>query len=123
MIDLAAQITATILSVVSIYLLSSTHKWRNWGFVPGVIANPFWMLTFWINGQYVLIFVAIIYLYYEARGIQNHLRVEARRQRDIERVLRRRFIAPCEAPYCFHLKTYLETGGEGRPKKPERCDK
>jgi len=58
MLDTAAQVAIVILGTSSIILVARKNKW---GFVLGLLAQPFWFITSYLNQQWGVFFVAIIY--------------------------------------------------------------
>lgn len=56
--DAIAQIAIVILGTSSIILVARKNKW---GFVLGLLAQPFWYITSYLNQQWGVFFVAIIY--------------------------------------------------------------
>ncbi len=61
-IDLASQILLTILSLASIYLIASQERYvRWWAGILGTASEPFWMITFYINGQWVMMLLTLVY--------------------------------------------------------------
>ena len=57
-LDLIAQIGLSIFGIAAIFLVGRKNKW---GFVMGVLAQPFWLTTSYINQQWGVFFVSIIY--------------------------------------------------------------
>jgi nicotinamide riboside transporter PnuC len=64
--DTIAQIGVTIFGVTAIILVAKKNKW---GFVFGLISQPFWFITSFINKQWGVFFVSIIYTCSWAYGI------------------------------------------------------
>jgi nicotinamide riboside transporter PnuC len=64
--DTIAQIGVTIFGVTAIILVAKKNKW---GFVFGLISQPFWFITSFINKQWGVLFVSIIYTCSWAYGI------------------------------------------------------
>lgn len=56
--DLIAQIGLTFFGVTAIILVAKKNKW---GFVFGLISQPFWFITSFINKQWGVFFVSIVY--------------------------------------------------------------
>lgn len=64
--DLISQIGIAIFGVTAIILVAKKNKW---GFVLGLISQPFWYITSFINKQWGVFFVSIIYTFSWALGI------------------------------------------------------
>ena len=71
-LDIFAQGMVSVLGIAAAWLVSGTGRYRNWGFVLGLAAEPFWFVTIIFNGQYGLVPIAAFYTYTWARGVRNH---------------------------------------------------
>ena len=58
LIDLVAQIGITIFGVSAIILVARKNKW---GFVLGFLSCPFWFITAYVNKQWGVFFLDIVY--------------------------------------------------------------
>ena len=67
-LDQIAQIGITIFGVSAIILVARKNKW---GFVLGFISCPFWFITSYINHQWGVFFLNIIYTITWVYGIYN----------------------------------------------------
>ncbi len=56
--DTIAQIGVSIFGVTAIILVAKKNKW---GFIFGLLSQPFWFITSLINKQWGVLFVSIIY--------------------------------------------------------------
>lgn len=68
MLDTIAQIGIAILGVSAIILVAKKNKW---GFVLGLLSQPFWILTSIINKQWGVFILSIIYVGSWTFGIYN----------------------------------------------------
>ena len=66
MLDLIAQIGITIFGVTAVILVAKNNKW---GFVVGLLSQPFYFITSFINNQWGLFFLSIIYSFSWLYGI------------------------------------------------------
>lgn len=57
--DSISQIGITIFGVAAIILVAKKNKW---GFVFGLLSQPFWIITSFINKQWGVLFLSIIYI-------------------------------------------------------------
>ncbi|KKP32936.1 MAG: hypothetical protein A2312_00695 [Candidatus Staskawiczbacteria bacterium RIFOXYB2_FULL_32_9] len=64
--DFISQIALSILSISAIILVSKKNKW---GFVVGFLSQPFWIITSYINKQWGVFFISVIYTFVWAFGI------------------------------------------------------
>jgi len=66
MLDIIAQIGIFIFGIAAIILVSRKNKW---GFVFGLISQPFWYITSYLNGQWGVFLVSVVYTASWAYGI------------------------------------------------------
>jgi len=64
--DSISQIAIIIFGISSIILVARKNKW---GFVLGLLAQPFWFITSYINKQWGVFLVAFVYSITWAYGI------------------------------------------------------
>ena len=64
--DLIAQIGVSIFGIAAIVLVSRKNKW---GFLFGLLSQPFWFITSFVNKQWGVFFLTIIYTFSWAYGI------------------------------------------------------
>jgi nicotinamide riboside transporter PnuC len=65
-LDTISQIGVTIFGVAAIVLVARKNKW---GFVFGLASQPFWLLTSYLNKQWGVFFLSIIYVFSWAYGL------------------------------------------------------
>jgi hypothetical protein len=68
MLDFFAQIGIFILTVSAVVLVARKNKW---GFILGVLAQPFWFLTSYINGQWGVFLVSVVMTISWSYGVYN----------------------------------------------------
>jgi len=56
--DTISQVAIAIFGVTAIILVAKKNKW---GFVFGLLSQPFWFITSFINKQWGVFFVSIVY--------------------------------------------------------------
>jgi len=66
MLDKICQIAILVLTPAAILLISKKIKW---GFVVGIISQPFWIVTSYFNKQWGVFIVSILYLFIWGYGI------------------------------------------------------
>lgn len=66
--DLIAQVGIFIFGVLGIVLAARKNKW---GFVFGLLSQPFWYMTGVINHQWGVVAVSVIYTGSWAYGVYN----------------------------------------------------
>lgn len=65
-LDVIAQIGITLFGITAIILVAKKNKW---GFVFGLLSQPFWFITSFINKQWGVFFLSIIYFFTWLFGI------------------------------------------------------
>jgi len=65
-LDAFSQVALTVLSISAILLVAKKNKW---GFVVGLVSQPFWLITSFINGQWGVFTVSVIYSFVWVFGI------------------------------------------------------
>jgi len=71
MLELICQIAIPIMAATSIGLMSTKGRWHRWGFVVGLIQQPFWFYTTFNNEQWGIFILAFWYLGSFINGIRN----------------------------------------------------
>lgn len=66
--DLICQIIITLCGVSSLFLIANKNKW---GFVIGLVAQPFWLITTWTHHQYWLFGLSFVYAFNWGLGIRK----------------------------------------------------
>ena len=67
-LDQISQIGITIFGVSAIILVARKNKW---GFVLGLLSEPFWLATSFLNKQWGVFLLSIVYVSSWAFGIYN----------------------------------------------------
>jgi nicotinamide riboside transporter PnuC len=65
-LDLIAQIGISVFGVLAIILVAKKNKW---GFVFGLASQPFWLITSYLNKQWGVLLLSVIYIFSWAFGI------------------------------------------------------
>jgi len=68
-IDSALQIAIAVLTITAAYLIATTGPWQRWGFVVGLISQPFWFAAAWRARQFGVLLVAVFYTGAWVQGI------------------------------------------------------
>lgn len=66
-----AQTAIFVLSATAAIMVASTGKWHRWGFVVGMVSQPFWLYATWTAEQYGIFALAIYYTFAWALGIHK----------------------------------------------------
>jgi nicotinamide riboside transporter PnuC len=57
-LDIIAQIAVGVFGLAALLLVSLENKW---GFVVGLMAQPFWYITTYLNHQWGIFFLSMVY--------------------------------------------------------------
>ena len=70
----ALQLVIGVLGLAAAWLLGLPpgHAWAKWGFVAGLVAQPFWFLATWRARQWGMFACALFYTGAWVQGIVNH---------------------------------------------------
>jgi len=68
------QIAILVPGALAIWLVSGKGPWMKWGFVLGLLSQPFWLITTWQHGQWGVFALACWYTVSWGRGIKNNWR-------------------------------------------------
>lgn len=66
MLDTIAQIGIVVFGLTALILVAKKNKW---GFVIGLISQPFFLITSYINKQWGIFFIAVAYTFVWGFGI------------------------------------------------------
>lgn len=61
-----------IFSAISILLVCRTDKYKKYGYIFGLISQPFWFYSSYINHQYGMLILTVVYTYSWIVGIYNY---------------------------------------------------
>jgi len=64
--NLISQVGITIFGIMAIILVAKKNKW---GFVFGLISQPFWFMTAYLNKQWGVLFLSVVYTFSWCLGI------------------------------------------------------
>ena len=56
----------------SIWLVSRTDKWKKYGYITGLLSQPFWIYTSIVNKQWGILAMTLFYAYSWSKGIYNY---------------------------------------------------
>ncbi len=70
-VDFALQVAIALLSFTAIALVASSGPLHRWGFVVGLVSQPFWIAATWRSRQHGMLLVSIFYCGAWAVGILN----------------------------------------------------
>ncbi len=61
-----------MLGSTSIWLVSRTEKWSRWGYIIGLMSQPFWFYNSYINEQWGILLMSCFYTYSWSQGVYNY---------------------------------------------------
>jgi len=67
-----SQIFIFIFGGTAIYLVGTTGKWKKYGYLCGLLSQPFWFYAAWEQKQWGIFFICFIYLYSWINGFRNY---------------------------------------------------
>ena len=70
--NIISQIAVMIFGAGAIWLVGRKEHWRRWGYIFGLIGQPFWIYSFISNHQYGMLAMTAFYTYSWAMGIYNY---------------------------------------------------
>ena len=56
----------------AIWLVGRTDKWKRYGYILGLLSQPFWLYSSFINQQWGVFVLSIWYAYSWSNGIYNY---------------------------------------------------
>lgn len=71
MLDVLCQVMIFVLGVMATFLVARKNKW---GFVLGLLSQPFWYITTYAHGQWGIFFLSLAYTFSWAYGCWNWFR-------------------------------------------------
>lgn len=70
-IDSIAQVWIAVFGVLAIFCANRDDKWQKYGCIMGVIAQPAWYITTYVNEQWGIMFLSLFYSYSWGMGVYN----------------------------------------------------
>ena len=70
--NIISQIAVFIFGGGAIWLVGRKEHWRRWGYILGLLGQPFWVYSFLANKQYGMLAMTAFYTYSWAMGIYNY---------------------------------------------------
>lgn len=67
-----SQIFIMILGSSAIWMVGKTGNVRKWGFIVGLMGQPFWFYTAWEAQQYGIIAMCLFYTYSWGNGVYQN---------------------------------------------------
>jgi len=66
------QIIILILSAASIWLVTREEDWKKYGYIIGLLSQPFWAYSSFVNEQWGIFALTLFYTYSWSQGIYNY---------------------------------------------------
>lgn len=71
MIDQISQYIIMVLGPSAVLIVGMKNKYRRWGYVIGIAAQPFWFITIIYNRQWPILVAAFVYTISWSVGVYN----------------------------------------------------
>jgi hypothetical protein len=65
------QIIIVVTSALGIWLVTREEDWKRWGYIIGLIGQPFWLYSAIPNKQWGIALLSLFYIYSWSQGIYN----------------------------------------------------
>lgn len=72
MIDTIANIGIILFGGSAIFLVSRTDKWMRWGYIMGMVSQPFWFYIAITTAQFGVFLMSCWFTFCWAKGIWNY---------------------------------------------------
>lgn len=69
MIEHGLQAVIALTGAAAVWLITREAPWSRWGFVVGLIGQPFWLVSTAASGQWGMFALSLLYLWIWADGV------------------------------------------------------
>jgi nicotinamide riboside transporter PnuC len=66
------QVMIFIFGASGIWFVSRKEEWKRWGYIFGLMGQPFWFYTALVNQQWGILALTVFYTYSWSQGIYNY---------------------------------------------------
>jgi hypothetical protein len=66
------QIMILLCGCSAVWIVGRKEKWRRWGYILGLIGQPFWFIETLRNEQYGIFLMCLWYTYAWGQGVYNY---------------------------------------------------
>jgi len=66
------QAAILIFSAIAIWLVTRKEHWSRWGYIFGLMSQPFWLYVTWAEGQWGMFALSLWYTYSWLQGVWNY---------------------------------------------------
>lgn len=73
MVNLISQIAITLFGCSAIWFVGRKEQWRKWGYLLGLLSQPFWFYTVITHKQWGLFTLCCWYAYSWGQGVWNYI--------------------------------------------------
>jgi len=70
--DITSQICLAVFGITAIFLLGTKGKWRKYGYIAGMLSQPFWFYQMIKTEQWGILVLCIFYFISWCLGIYNY---------------------------------------------------
>jgi hypothetical protein len=72
MIDIISQIGIMTFGATATFLVGTKGRWQRYGYILGLLAQPFWYITTYRHEQWGIFFLSLFYTFSWINGVRNH---------------------------------------------------
>ena len=72
MLNTISQIMIFVLSLATTIFLVRIDKWKKWGYITALLAQPFWFYSTYLAGQWGMFGLTIVNCGFWIQGIYNY---------------------------------------------------
>lgn len=67
-----AQVGIMIFGASAIWFVGRKESWKRWGYILGLLGQPFWIYSSVVNEQWGILIMTLFYTYSWSQGIYNY---------------------------------------------------
>jgi hypothetical protein len=71
LIEAIAQALIALTSLLAVWMVTRNEPWSKWGYVVGLVGQPFWLYSTLVAGQFGMFLVSALYTWFWAQEIWN----------------------------------------------------
>lgn len=72
MLEVISQVAIAVFGASAIWFVGRKEHWKRWGYILGVLGQPFWFYTTIVNEQWGIFALCLFYTYSWLQGVWNY---------------------------------------------------